>query len=309
MTRFVVGAYPASIAHRSWDANAELEFFDLLASDSRISALELPWMGDIHPHDSAWLHQNFPANLQAVITSIPFVMSQIGKKPNYGLASSDESGRNDAVHDVAKIQKAIQVFNEISNRPVVSTVEIHTAPRANGSIDALVRSLDEISQCDWQNTKLVIEHCDAWVANQAPEKGFLTLEDEIEAIRQSGTDIGLLINWGRSAIELRNGDLVVNHIKLAKSHNLLHGLIFSGVSDAETDFGPAWIDAHLPFTEPRSLLTSDRLKNALQIAGPISLLGIKMGWPPGITGTVQQRFNSISDALSLIQTAQFDTRV
>ncbi len=300
MTRFVVGAYPASIAHRSWDANAELEFFDLLASDSRISALELPWMGDIHPHDSAWLHQNFPANLQAVLTSIPFVMSQIGKNPNYGLASSDESGRNDAVRDVAKILKAIQVFNEIANRPVVSTVEIHTAPRANGSIEALARSLDEISQWDWQNTKLVIEHCDAWVANQAPEKGFLTLEDEIAAIKQSGVDISLLINWGRSAIELRNGDLVVNHIKLAKSHNLLHGLIFSGVSDVETAFGPAWIDAHLPFSESSSLLTKDRLKDSIDAAGSIPILGIKMGWSPASVGSVQQRFELISDALTEI---------
>lgn len=309
MTRFVVGAYPASIAHKSWNATAEHEFFSLLGSDSRISALELPWLGDIHPHDPSWLHQNFPTNLKAVVTSIPYVMSRFGQNPKYGLASTDNDGRKGAIGDVAKILQAIKEFNEFSNRKVVSTVEIHTAPRAIGSLDALALSLDEISQWDWQGAELVIEHCDALVDGQIPEKGFLTLEDEISAIKKSGVDIGLLINWGRSAIEFRDGDRVIDHIELAKSNDLLHGLIFSGVSDAETDFGPAWIDAHLPFTEPRSLLTSDRLKNALQIAGPISLLGIKMGWPPGITGTVQQRFNSISDALSLIQTAQFDTRV
>jgi hypothetical protein len=307
--KYVVGAYPASPAHKLWDPAQEKQLFELLSSNERISALEIPWLGSIHPHDDSWLIQNFPRNLQAVITSIPFVMSKVGKDANYGLASSDEIGRSEAIADIKKVLKAVDEFNNSASQSMVSVVEVHTAPRRVANVDALAKSLEEITSWNWSETQLVIEHCDAWVDGQSPEKGFLKLEEEIAAIQQASAPIGIFINWGRSAIELRHAGRVVEHIELAKSSGHLAGLIFSGVASVETDFGYPWIDAHLPFPtndafiygEPSSLLTEGLAHRAISAAGEVSFLGIKMGWPPSLAGDVKQRYEMIATALTLLE--------
>jgi hypothetical protein len=156
--------------------------------------------------------------------------------------------------------------------------------------------------------KIVIEHCDAFISGQHPEKGFLSLSDEIAAIQSSGCEVGILINWGRSAIEFRDASRVVEHIESAKSANLLQGLIFSGASSAEGLFGYPWIDAHHPFRksenhnfgDPESLLTEELAKAAMRAAGEIPLLGIKMGWPNKVSGTLEERYQMISEALALL---------
>lgn len=83
----VVGAYPASPAHRNWDAGAEEEFFAALVAIPGVGALELPWLGGLHPHDEAWLLANFPAEFHAIMNGIPHTMGRIGASPIYGLAS------------------------------------------------------------------------------------------------------------------------------------------------------------------------------------------------------------------------------
>lgn len=306
--RYVVGAYPASAAHKIWDSAQEKHLFELLSSDPRISALEIPWLGSIHPHDDTWLINNFPRNLQAAITSIPFVMSKVGKDANYGLASSDEGGRSEAISDAKKILKAVDEFNSSVGQSMVSVVEVHTAPRRVGKVSALAKSLEEMASWNWGDTKLVIEHCDAWVEGQSPEKGFLTLEQELTAIDLASADIGIFINWGRSAIEFRDAKRVVEHIAQAKSRGLLSGLIFSGVADVESDFGYPWIDAHLPFKnnagmnygDSNSLLTAEVAAEAMRTAGEVEYLGIKMGWSPKIDGGVEQRYQMISQSLDLL---------
>ena len=94
---------------------------------------------------------------------------------------------------------------------------------------------------DWPGTKLVIEHCDAYVEGQAPSKGCLTIKDEIAASlaakAATGRAVGICINWGRSAIETRSAEGVVKHIKAAKEAGLLSGLMFSGASGKEIDYG------------------------------------------------------------------------
>ena len=306
--KYVVGAYPASPAHKLWNPAQEKQLFELLSSDERVSALEIPWLGSIHPHDDSWLINNFPRNLKAVITSIPFVMSKVGKDANYGLASSDENGRNEALADVKKVLAAVDEFNNSAGQSMVSAVEIHTAPRRVGDVDALAKSLEEIASWNWSETQIVIEHCDAWVDGQSPEKGFLKLEEEIAAIKLASVPIGVFINWGRSAIELRDARRVVEHIEMAKSNGHLTGLIFSGAASAETDFGYPWIDAHLPFPtndafiygEPSSLLTEELAHQAIRATGEISFLGLKMGWPPKREGDVLQRYLMIDQALNAL---------
>ncbi|MBU3692260.1 MAG: DUF4862 family protein [Candidatus Nanopelagicaceae bacterium] len=305
---YVVGAYPASPAHKVWDPAKEMQLFDLLSSDERVAALEIPWLGSIHPHDNSWLIDNFPRNLQAIITSIPYVMSKVGKDSNYGLASANELGRAEALEDVRNIFRAIDNFNNTAGQSMVSAVEIHTAPRQFGDENALAKSLKDIASWNWGNTKIVIEHCDAWVEGQSPEKGFLTLEKELTAIDLSAAPIGIFINWGRSAIELRDAHRVAEHIVQAKSLGLLSGVIFSGVADVESDFGYPWIDAHLPFHksdtfafgDSHSLLTTKSVNDALDAAGKVEFLGIKMGWSPKLEGDVNQRYQMISQALDIL---------
>ena len=311
-TKYVVGAYPASPAHSNWNPELEHEFFDTLSSDSRIGSLELPWLGSIHPHDDAWLIKHFPNELSAVITDIPFVMSRISQSSNYGLASGDKDGRRAAIGDVQKINDAVRKFNDSRQRKVVSALELHTAPRKDGYVDSLASSLEEIAAWNWDGASLVIEHCDAWIEGQQPEKGFLTIDQEIEAIRKSGVDVGIFINWGRSAIELRDADKVAQQIATVRESGLLQGLIFSGASAQDGIFGPAWIDAHHPFRknerhlygDPLSLLTEAQAEMAINAAGTVPWLGIKLGWLKSVEGTIRQRSQMISSALDALDEAR-----
>ena len=306
--KYVVGAYSASPAHSNWNPDVEHEFFDSLSADSRICALELPWLGSLHPHDDAWLLKNFPEDFSAVITDIPFVMSRISQTSTYGLASSDTDGRDTAINDVRKVNDAVRKFNDSRQKSVVSVIEIHTAPRTIGDVHSLASSLEEIADWNWDGASLAIEHCDAWVEGQQPEKGFLTIEKEIEAIRLSGVDVGLFINWGRLAIELRDADRVAEQLDSARESGFLRGLIFSGASDKDGIFGPAWIDAHHPFQkserhiygDPLSLLTELRAKSAINAAGETPWLGIKLGWLKSAEGTIPQRISMISSALDAL---------
>lgn len=308
MSKYIVGAYPASPAHKIWDPAAEETFFSMLASDSRIGSLELPWMGALHPHDTQWLDKKFPQELEAVVTSIPFVMGQLGNDPNYGIASPDEASRAMAIAHLREVFYSVAEFHQKIGRSAVSHIEIHSAPRQVGSSSHLAKSLHEIASWNWQGVKIVIEHCDAFISGQRPEKGFLSLHDEIDAIESSGSEVGVLINWGRSAIEFRDANRVVEHIESAKSADLLQGLIFSGASNAEGLFGYPWIDAHHPFRknvshkfgDPESLLTDELAKAAIKAAGEIPLLGIKMGWPNSVSGTLEERYQMISAALDVL---------
>lgn len=305
---YVVGAYPASPAHSNWNPALEHEFFETLSTDTRVGALELPWLGSIHPHDNSWLYRNFPHPFSAVITDIPFVMSRMSTSSNYGVASKDKSGRERALSDLREINDAIRNFNDARQRKVVSVVEIHTAPRRVGDVNILAKSLEEIASWNWDGAALVIEHCDAWVEGQVPEKGFLSMGEELEAVRLSGADVGVFINWGRSAIELRNAERVVEHISMARESGYLKGLIFSGASDQEGIFGPAWIDAHHPFRkserhvfgDPSSLLTEKLARSAINEAADIPWLGIKLSWLKSVDGSISQRYQMIRSALDAL---------
>lgn len=306
MRRYLVGAYPASPAHKNWNPEQERNFFELLAKNPSIGALEIPWTGRIHPHDPDWLHQNFPTNLDAVITTIPYVMGELTKDPMYGLASPLFESRMNAVNDLRKVLASIAEFHEKTDSKAVKMVEIHTAPRKFGSSAELINSLHEIFSWDWQGVELAIEHCDAFVPGQLPEKGFFALEDELAAIEKSNVDIGIVINWGRSAIELRSANRVVEHIEIARAANNLRGLIFSGASSKVGLFGNPWVDAHHPFKksdkhkfgDPDSLLTDELAQEALVAAGNLPWIGIKMGWPNDVPGTLQERHQMISQALA-----------
>ena len=54
---------------------------------------------------------------------------------------------------------------------------------------------------DWSGATLVVEHCDKYIPEQNPEKGFLSLESEIDIVAEVG--IGIHLNWGRSVVKGR----------------------------------------------------------------------------------------------------------
>lgn len=280
----VLGAYAASPSLEGWDADRELDYLEQVTAIPGVSGLELPWTGALHGHDPEWLLANLPTGLRCVVTAIPGTVAALAADPTVGLASTDEGGRAEALRLAARLREDVARLVGAGRDATVKVVELHSAPRGDrGSVEAFRRSLDEVAGWDWSGAQLVIEHCDAFVEGQPPAKGYLSLAGEIEAAREAGVGIGL--NWGRSAIELRDPDRVVEHVALARDSGLLRGVIVSGAADRDGPLGGAWADAHHPFSDaavswgyPGSLLTPERMRTVLAAAGDLDYVGFKLGW-------------------------------
>ena len=255
------------------------DYYRLLALDPLVGGLEEPWTGQPLA-DRGW---------PMLVTTIPGTMDAIAANPAFGLASTDESGRRAALDDVAALRGEALRLADARGAQVVRGVELHTAPRATTAFSdagALADSLEQIASWQWDGVDLLVEHCDAAIAGQSVAKGFLSLQDELVALR--GLPVGLVVNWGRSAIELRDTDRVVDHLVAAREAGVLRGLVFSGAADADGDHVTAWADQHLPVFrtsgvagEQLSLLTEERMGAALAAAGSLDYLGLKVGWRAG----------------------------
>ncbi|WP_460533231.1 DUF4862 family protein [Humibacter ginsengiterrae] len=309
---YVVGAYVASPALVEWDPHREDDYMTALADDTRIGALELPWTGTLHPHDESWLLSHWPKELHAVLTDIPWTAQRLTADPASGLASADDQGRARAIRAALRLRDAARRLSDAVGARAVCAVELHSAPRTGRrSVDALARSLEQLSACDWDGAQLVVEHCDALVPEHAPEKGFLSLDDELASVRLAQVDVGLSLNWGRTAIELRDADGVAGEVRRVAESGLLRGLMISGASDRDGAFGAAWVDAHHPFLrsqrhpsgDPVSLLTEERVAACFSVAGRLDWRGLKVGWPPRVPGTVQQRVDMIRRGLDALDRA------
>jgi len=252
------------------------------SEDRRVDGLEVPWTGSLALDLPAVLTATRP-DWRIVITALPGTMARVAGQATFGLASPDPDGRQAAVTDVANLRSAVASLNDELGRAAVAAIEVHSAPRtpdAPSARSALARSLETITDWDWDGAQLLLEHVDAKVAEHDPAKGFLTLPDELEVIGANSLPMGVLINWGRSAIELRDAARVIDHVAMARQAGVLKGLIFSGASAVTTDYGEAWADQHLPAStqEPNSLLTEELMDDALRVAGPLDFTGVKMAW-------------------------------
>lgn len=283
--KLVAGAYAASPTLHSWNPSLESTYLSRVAAIPELDGLEIPWSGAVHPHDPEWLLANLPRGLDLVVTAIPGTVGRLAADPTFGLASHNAAGRADAVQFAARLRDDVHRLVDAGRVAHVIAVEVHSAPlRSAGGVAEFADSLGQLSEWDWAGASLVVEHCDALVVGQSPAKGYLTLEEEIEAARQSG--VGVSLNWGRSAIELRDGDAVVEHTRLARESGLLRGVIFSGASGRDGRLGGAWEDRHHPLDDassplwgdPTSLLTRDRLRATLAASGPLDWVGLKFGW-------------------------------
>jgi hypothetical protein len=271
----IVGAYPAVP-----DAPQQQLFYQGLGRVPSIRGLELPYG---QAGGSPW-PAGAPDNWSAVVTAIPGTMQRLNRDKTFGLASTDSRGRLTALEFVSGLRDyVLQLAGE--GHPV-EAVELHSAPHRSSSAKALEESFKELLDWDWGGTRLLIEHCDAPRPGSNPEKGFLTFNEEVDVIRslrEQGWDhTGIVVNWARSVIETENPGTAVEHLSQAREAGTLAGLMFSGCSPRETEFGYPWIDAHLPAVEvagapPSSLLNASEIQRCLHAAGPVSLTGFKIG--------------------------------
>lgn len=316
---YYVGAYASSPCTAGWDPELEASYYNELKALSNVKGLEHPFFGEsLHAHDDEWFLNNISPDWDFVFTCVPGTMGNMGKNPDFGIASDDEAGRKSALEFLGKARDAVEKLNKHAGRQAVQAVEIQTAPnqsKAKSSAASLQKSLEELAGWDWQGARLVIEHCDANVEGHTPAKGFLPLSDEIKAIKAvneaQNADLGIVINWGRSVIETRSEDGAVDHIQQAKDAGLLAGVMFSGVSAEETAYG-TWADTHMPAAPAEggkigaegSLMSEAQIHKCVKAADAKSLpvLGVKIGIRPK-DESVENRVAYNREVLAMIERA------
>lgn len=293
----IVGAY-AAMPQEVLDQEA---LYRGLAAGGWVDGIEIPYRDGVDA-DPRWLADQLRGRFtQCVVTAIPGTMGHLANDPYFGLASSDEEGRQRATTWIAGLVDDVRSLHEMVGHPVVRFVELHSAPSNHAEPTALKASLVELSGL-FADAELipVIEHCDASDGVGPGEKEFLSLDDEITAL--SGIGVRLTVNWGRSVVESHDPDLPARQVDRLADAGLLGGVMVSGAGPEVTQYGPAWGDAHLPLRddEPTSLLTTDLIGSFMAAArGVQSYQGIKVQTP--VDATVEQRLamiTSIHDAMA-----------
>ncbi|WP_045448734.1 DUF4862 family protein [Citrobacter sp. S-77] len=277
-TGYIIGAYPCAPSFHQKSEEEEKEFWRQLTDTPDIRGLEQPCLENLHPLGDEWLLRHTPGDWQIVVTAIMETMRRRSVDRGFGLASSDEEQRKACVAFYRHLHNKINKINTINSGKVIA-LELQAAPLANNpniaqATDAFAHSLKEIASWDW-SCELVLEHCDA-MTGPAPRKGFLPLENVLEAI--AGYDISVCINWARSAIEGQNTVLPLQHALLAQSAGKLRGLMFSGTT-LMGEYGE-WQDLHAPFAPfcPESLMTANHARELFACAntGSLQFTGIKL---------------------------------
>lgn len=227
--------------------------------------------------------------LDSVVTMIPSTMQKLGKNMFYGLASTDEAGRQEAVRDIVEVLELSDRLSVAGIKGRLRAIQVHSAPRSHrSSVEAFESSLRDILTVTPSDVSIVIEHCDAPREGRPFAKGFLELSSEIAAVQRiNDSRLGIAINWGRSAIEGQTAAYVDAQISEAAASGVLKGLMFSGVAEAEGVWGPPWDDSHIA---PRgvapalaqsaaSLLGEEEFKSgiaAAQASSALSYVGVKI---------------------------------
>ncbi len=316
--KYIVGAYASAPSLSVDDEILELKFYnDLFKSIPEIKGLEIPFFGEnVHRFGTDFLLNLISPLWDNVLTCIPGTMLALEKNQNFGLSSDNEEGRKKAVEMHKKANLLLHETNQRHGRKSFLAVQIATAPSmfisgVSSSLNSFMKSMEELLSWDWGGAKIVIEHCDAFIVGQPNRKGFFTLEKEIDAFKSLSidNDVGVMINWARSAIEGRSPDKPIEHLKSLSENNLLSGLIFSGVSSNDHQYG-AWEDYHMPFAqsydveffEENSLLSLSNIKKTLNIVDieKLDYLGIKLLSMPLDNSSIQRRVGINRDAISIL---------
>ena len=304
----MVSVYPALTAAGPADPATVREVYSRLHETAGIGAVELPLDAEGRIPDEALVLSLVPAHWDVVLTTVPGTLARVGRNPNFGLASPDSHGGGEAVDHLRRCWSTAARIDSALGRRAVRGIQVVSAPRIAEAIPAgippgihgepsgtaaarLLERLTDILEAAAEDVPVLVEHCDAEVPGRLPAKGFLDISDEIEvvaALRAAGrTSTGLVVNWGRSALETRSAGGPVDHVDRARRAGVLTGVILSGCTDRDGAFGPAWADAHPPLRdlpapagEPTSLLTDEAVRSTLDAAGPLDLVGVKVAVRP-----------------------------
>jgi hypothetical protein len=293
---------------------AAAEYYGELMQLKQADGLEFAWSGPQTPDLLEPVLSRLPAAWSITLNDIPATWRACTDNPKFGLASPDAAGRESAVRMVGDMRAGIKRINERAGRQVVAALEIHSAPGFDNRVlmpdaRAFKQSLEEIAALDWAGCSVMVEHCDAFIDGQKPAKGFLRLDDEIRTLGSlAGSPVTLSLNWGRSMIELRDADRVLDHVIAASRSGLLRGYTFSGTAGTDNEYGVAWLDSHLPFAntvnadyqESASGMTTARAAQVLPYLGDCEFVAIKTNWP-------SKRTDPLERAASVA--ANFDTLV
>ncbi|MFT9009581.1 MAG: DUF4862 family protein [Bifidobacterium sp.] len=315
----IIGAY----ALESGDAAQRRRLITSILDHGLGTGFEVPILSHDFTQEQEWFWNLMPTASSHVLTMVTRTMEELSNDPGCGLASEDPRGRNRAISELEKVQGLVQDMNA-GGGPHVGAIEIQSAPQASDPATAcahFLQSLKELASWDWHGASLCVEHCDALVPWHAPAKGFLSLHDEIDIVRKIrsmhvSTRVGITLNWGRSAIELRDAGAVQQHIRQCLSTDTLLGLMYSGTSPVASDFGPAWSDAHCPMRRPphdpdgesTSLLSDEAIHASRILAGRAPAYeGIKVSMRP-LESSVSSKIATIQRCASALDLAWEDLR-
>ncbi|GAA2180788.1 DUF4862 family protein [Brooklawnia cerclae] len=272
-----------SSAYNVWPADGadRLAFVQGLSQRDWVGGFELGYADSL-----AW-PAGAPADLPAIVSGVPGTTGRNAEDADFGLASPDEAGRRRALEWARG--EAAAVAGLVADGHDIRAVQVHSAPTGKADADAFAASLLELAGLDWGGAKLWVEHCDAFVEGQEPNKGYLTLDDEIAVLEKVSAQApdagwGLVINWARSAIEGRSAQTAQQHIETAKASGWLRHVGFSSCSGEATDFGGPWADQHLPLAGTSvapagTLLDAARVASAVAAAGEVTF-GLKLAMRP-----------------------------
>lgn len=301
---FIIGAYPCAPSFHQQGEEEERAFWRELADTPHVRGLEQPCLEDLHPYGDEWLFRHTPGDWQLVVTAVMETMRRRGANGGFGLASADEEQRKACVDFYRHLHQKITAINaRFPGRAIA--LEMQAAPQAgNASVDqateAFSRSIREIAGWDW-SCDLVLEHCDS-MTGVAPRKGFLPLDRVLEVLK--GAEIGVCINWARSAIEGRNAALPVEHVRAALEAGKLDALMFSGTT-ITGEYGE-WQDLHAPFSSfcADSLLSAEQATTLFTAASAATLKfsGIKL-LEIDANASVSHRIAILRDGISAMKKA------
>jgi hypothetical protein len=279
----VVAAYAASAGLSTEDSE---RLRDAVLSDPRVRGLEVPIVGHALDPGPRVLARALGSDGVVVVTAIGSTMAALEADRSAGLASTSPDGRRSAVRALVRVRDDVARLHEIAGRRTAIAIEVHSAPRATddgSSVNAFARSLAEIAAWDWGGADIVVEHCDAARPPAPVSKGFLSVDDELRAIKLAQAPVGMVINWGRSAVEGRSPETPLRHLAIARERGVLSGFVYSGATDDPAGRGGAWADVHLPpsssnTSADRSLLTRDAIRAVraeLSLATQLRFVGLK----------------------------------
>ena len=256
--RKVLGAY-AAVGGLSLDEQAG--WYRRAATDWNLNCFEMPLMAGV-PLSQPLQEALSEVSASLVVTLVTQWAVKGQSNPAYGLGSTEEPSRREAVLDV---QSAIQQCLRLNREGIgIAALEVHVGQRTGGPVAhsvSLYRSLLELRgalAAVLPGCRLAVEITDCLAADHAiafpsAKKASLNTDQLLEAVAAAnasgGPPISVVINWGRLLI---NGDRPLEVVEeVLASPVPLAGVILSGAAATPDGFA----DGHNSHLDPGSGFT------------------------------------------------------